>query len=294
VARYLQTEEFDIVHTHSTEAGIIGRFAAALVDAPAVVHTVHGVPFTSDRPPTLNRFVLSCERRAATVTDRLITNADAITTAYLGRNIGRREQYRTVYSGIDINRFRDAEPATDIDGSGVRVLCVARLVEGKGIEDLLAAVNRTDDQTLSVYLVGDGPHRSEIEREIPRRDLSQRVHVLGYRDDIPELMAACDLFVLPSYREGTPRVITEAMASGLPVIATDIAGIPEQIEEGTNGFLIQPGNIPALVDRLDRLAAAPSIRESFGAAGQQRAERFSRERMCADLADVYADVLSNR
>lgn len=290
VARYIQREEFDIVHTHSTEAGIIGRFAAAIAGTPVAVHTVHGVPFADDRNPLLETFVLRCERLAATYTDRLITNADAITEDYLRRSIGHPGQYTTVYSGIDIDQFQTAEPASDVTGSGVRILSVGRLADGKGFEDLLAALHRLES-SFSAYIVGDGPLREELEDDIDARGLSDQVHLLGYRDDVASIMAACDVFVLPSYREGTPRVITEAMASGLPVVSTDIAGIPEQVVDGENGFLIAPGNIEGLTDRLEQLITSATIRERFGKVSQGRVGRFSTEAMLVDLDEVYGEIL---
>ena len=288
VARYLRQEEFDIVHTHSTEAGIIGRFAAALAGVPAVVHTVHGVPFAEDRNVFLNQFVLQCERAAARRTDRIVTNANAITEEYLNRGIGQSDQYTTVYSGIDINQFKDASPAEDIDGSGVRILMVSRLADGKGFYDLFDALEAINTD-VSMYIVGDGPLFEELGATITNRDLP--VSMLGYRSDVASILAACDIFVLPSYREGTPRVITEAMASGLPVVSTDIAGIPEQILDGENGFLIQPGEVEALTDRLEQLIGSESLREKFGAVGCRRVKRFSKETMMSDLDSVYRSVL---
>lgn len=288
VANYLRRNDFDIVHTHSTEAGIIGRFAASIADVPAVVHTVHGVPFAEDRNALLNRFVLYSERAAARRTDRIVTNADTITETYLQRHIGQPEQYRTVYSGIDIERFRNASPADDIDGSGVRILMVSRLADGKGFEDLFDALESIDED-VSVYLVGDGPLFEELAATISDRDLP--VAMVGYRSDIASIMAACDVFVLPSYREGTPRVITEAMASGLPVISTAIAGIPEQVVDGESGFLIRPGDVEALSDRLERLIESETLREEFFTVGRERVEQFSIETMVSDLDAVYQDLL---
>lgn len=290
VARYLRRRDVDIVHTHGTEAGIIGRFAAALADIPAVVHTVHGVPFAPDRNNALEWFVLQCERAAAQYTDRIVTNADAIAEEYLEREIGRPEQYRTVYSGIDIEQFRNATPAEDISGDGVRIVMVGRLADGKGFSDLVAAIDRLDEQ-VSVYLVGDGPLREELEEEIAQRGLTDSVQLLGYRGDIPEILAACDVFVLPSYREGTPRVITEAMASGLPVIGTEIAGVPEQIDDRTNGLLIQPGDIEGLTDGFRRLVESAELREQFGAASRQRVEQFSTKAMLTEIDAVYRELL---
>lgn len=292
VARYLRKQGFDLIHTHSTEAGIIGRFAASLVEDVAAVHTVHGVPFTSDRNALLERFVLHCERAAARRTDCIVTNADAIAEEYLSRGIGQPEQYTTVYSGIDVDQFQGIEPAADITGNGVRVVMIGRLADGKGFEDLLAALDRLGRDDLSVYLVGDGPLRQSLKREIERRDLDEMIHMLGYRDDVPAILAACDVFVLPSYREGTPRVITEAMASGLPVVSTDIAGIPEQVADGENGFLIEPGNIEELVTSIERLIKSPDLRKQFGDAGQERVEQFSLDAMLSDIEIVYQNLIN--
>jgi glycosyltransferase involved in cell wall biosynthesis len=163
VARHLDRHEYDIVHTHCTEAGIIGRFAAAIAGTPAVVHTVHGVPFTTDRNSALNHFTQACERLAARCTDRIVTNADVITAAYCDRGIGRPEQYTTVYSAIDVDRFRTATPAPDIDASGVRILMVGRLAEGKGFEDLLTAIDRLGRDDVAVYLVDEPADNPQSE-----------------------------------------------------------------------------------------------------------------------------------
>jgi len=290
IARYIRASEFDIVHTHSTEAGIIGRFAAALAGTPAVVHTVHGVPFAEDRNDLLERFILTCERRAAPVSDRIVTNADAITADYLARGIGKPDQYTTVYSGIDLERFQGVNPAPDVDGDGVRIVMIGRLADGKGFHDLLEAIERVSGE-VSVYLVGDGPERDSIERAIDSRGLTETVTLLGYRSDIPAILAAADVFVLPSYREGTPRVITEAMASGLPVVATDIAGIPEQVADGESGYLIQPGDVSALAERLEALIGSEHRRVEFGRVGRERVTRFSESQMLSDLDAVYQSLL---
>lgn len=293
VARYLEKHDFDIVHTHSTEAGIIGRFAASIANVPIVIHTVHGVPFASDRNDILNRFVLYCERAAARRTDCLITNADAIAEEYLTRDIGRENQYRTVYSGIHLDDFHQATPAEDVSGDGIRIVMVGRLADGKGFEDLITAVEQLPRDKISVYFVGDGPLKDQLQKEIDERGLSDTIHLLGYRTDIPEILAACDIFVLPSYREGTPRVITEAMASGLPVVATNIAGVPEQIEDGVNGILIEPGDVNTLVAGLQQLIESPELRQQYAASSRERVERFSIQQMLTDIDSIYQDLLTN-
>jgi glycosyltransferase involved in cell wall biosynthesis len=291
LARYLRQEEFDIVHTHSTEAGIIGRFAARAAGVDNVVHTVHGVPFTEDRNAVLNRFVLACERRAATYTNRIITNADVIAEEYLERGIGTREQYRTIYSGVDLETFREASPATDLPGERPRIVMIARLAQGKGFRVLLDALESLSGFDGSVCIVGDGPLYDEIERQIEERGLSGTVFLTGYRDDVPNVLTASDILALPSFREGTPRVITEAMASGLPVVATDVAGIPEQISHGDNGYLIPPGDSEALRDWLEKLLTDKALREQMGERGLDRINIFSVTKMVNELDDVYQELL---
>lgn len=291
VAATLRRRDVDVLHTHSTEAGIIGRFAAVLAGVPAIVHTVHGVPFAADRNRLLNRFVLACERRVARHTDRIVTNADAIATEYQSLGIGRPEQYTTVYSGIDVEGIADAAPAEDVPGRRPRIAMVGRLVEGKGFDVLLDAVQRLEDRSFSVVVVGDGPLADSIEVDVGERNLTDIVHLLGYRDDVPSILAASDALVLPSYREGTPRVISEAMAAGLPVVATNIAGIPEQVEDGVSGYLVPTGDPATLADRLDDLLTDDARRRQFGSVARERAGRFSVDAMVTDLDAVYRDVL---
>lgn len=291
LARYFRREEFDIVHTHSTEAGIIGRFAAALAGVPNIVHTVHGVPFADDRNDMLNRFVLACERQAARYTDRIVTNADVIADDYLARGIGTPDQYTTVYSGVDLDAFADAEPVEDLSGERPRVVMVGRLADGKGHGVLLDAVESLGEFEGSVCLVGDGPLYDDLDAAIAERGLSNRVFLTGFRDDVPRILAASDVLVLPSFREGTPRVITEAMASGLPVVATDIAGIPEQAVDGESGYLIPTGDPAVLADRLETLLTGAELREQMGARGLERADRFSDTTMITQIDDVYQNLV---
>jgi glycosyltransferase involved in cell wall biosynthesis len=291
VAWFLSRNDFDIIHTNSTEAGIIGRVAAAIADVPAVVHTVHGVPFADDRNALLNQFVLTCERLAARYTDRIITNADLMAEEYLNRGIGTRDQYMTIPSGINLKPFRDASPAEDLPGGRPRIVMVGRLADGKGFDVLFDAVTEITHE-LSVCIVGDGPLVDTLESDIETRGLSDRVFLAGYRDDVPRVLAASDVLVLPSFREGTPRVITEAMAAGLPVVATDIAGIPEQVEHGESGYLIPPGDAATLANRLNELLADPQLRERFGQRGSELATQFSVEAMVDATTSLYELLLS--
>lgn len=286
VAWYLRREDIDVIHTHSTEAGIIGRLAGYLGNTPVVIHEIHGDPITADRNPVLNRVLLAIERHTAPLADRLIVKSKRIRDTFLKRGIGRQSQYELIYHGVDIERFHTE--TDELDDSSVRLLFVGRLAKGKGLFDLLDSVERLEG--VQINIVGDGPLRETLANEVKQRGL-ESVTLLGYRENIPLFMAHSDVLVLPSYREGTPRVITEAMASGLPVVATDIAGIPEQVVEGETGFLVPPGDVEALTAALRRLVNNPQLRAELGNAARFRVDRFDVETAKAAYRDLYARLI---
>jgi glycosyltransferase involved in cell wall biosynthesis len=164
---------------------------------------------------------------------------------------------------------------------------VSRLAEGKGFDVLLDAAERFKEEDVSILIAGDGPLQSDLEKEIHDRDLDDAVHLLGYRTDIPNVMMESDILVLPSFREGTPLVIIEAMAAGLPVIATNIAGIPELIDDTKTGYLIEPGDPDTLASRVDELAQDSNQRELFGHAGQKRSNAFETRQMVSEYQNLY-------
>lgn len=286
VAWYLHCEDIDVIHTHSTEAGVIGRFAGWLARTPVVVHEIHGDPITADRNPLLNQALLVLERLSAPLADRLIVKAERIRETFLDRGIGRREQYELIYHGVDIARFRDIPDVAPADDGPVRLLFVGRLEDGKGLFDLLDAVERLEEVRLDI--AGDGPLYNDLQTAVSDRDLN--VTLLGYRDDIPQLMSRADVFVLPSYREGTPRVITEAMAAGLPVVATDIAGIPDQVTDGKTGVLVTPGDVDELTRVLRELISDPHRRGRYGALAQEHVNEFAVETAAERYRDLYRQL----
>lgn len=290
VARYLRTEEIDLLHTHSTEAGIIGRFAAQLAGVPVVVHEVHGDPITSDRNPLLNASILQLERVAARSSTVQIVKSEHIERTYLDRGIGTPDQYRTIYHGVELDDFRTATPNREEDVPVV--LFAGRLSSGKGLNDLLDAVGRLREETAFKLLVaGDGPLSDDLTARVEREGLGNVVELLGYRNDVPELMAAADVFVLPSYREGTPRVITEALAAGTPVIATNIAGIPEQVADAETGYLVEPGDIDAFVDRLHLLLTDRDVRASMSGRAESSVAKFDVMTARRTYRELYDELL---
>lgn len=293
VAWYLYREDVDLIHTHSTEAGIIGRLAATLARTQTVIHEIHGDPITTDRSPVLNTFLLFMERLVAPFTTTFIAKSANIRETYLQRGIGTASQYVIIHHGVDMRRYRSADAAVN-DDDEVVFLFVGRLEDGKGLIDLLSAFEeiapRHDTRLL---IAGDGPLADELEDEIEHRKLEQSVELLGFRQDVPELMKGSDVLVLPSYREGTPRVITEALAAGLPVVATDIAGIPEQVTDGETGVLVSPGDTTALQTVLESLIDDPEMRTQLANADQSDLEKFSVDRSQAEIRRLYRDLFDD-
>ncbi|MFB6141781.1 MAG: glycosyltransferase family 4 protein [Halorientalis sp.] len=290
VAWHLRRTDVEILHTHSTEAGVIGRLAAAFAGTPTVVHEVHGDPMTADRNGLLNRFLLAAERRCARLSDRIVVKSERIRETYLDRGIGRPEQYVVIHHGVETERFRTAAPERrEREAEPVRLLFVGRLADGKGLFDLLDALERVaESRDVWLQIAGEGPLAEELAREIDERGLP--AELLGYREDVPALMADADVLALPSYREGTPRVVTEAMASGLPVVATAIAGIPDQVADGESGYLVEPGDVAALADRIADLVEDPETRAAFGSRGQERAEEFDIDRAKDAYRELYRSL----
>lgn len=292
VAWYLWREEIHVLHTHSTEAGIIGRWAGYLVDTPLVIHEVHGDPIAEDRNPLLNAVLLWLERMSALATTRIVVKSERIRGTYLARGIGNPNQYELVYHGVDTERFENATANGDRgdETNPVRILFVGRLADGKGLFDLLDAVARLDSD-VTLEIVGDGPLADDLAVAVRRRGLDGIVTLHGHRSDVGRVMAGADVFVLPSYREGTPRVVTEARAAGLPVVATDIAGLPEMVRDGETGFLVEPGDVDALQDRLARLVGSPELRRRMGKRGREGLAKFDRETAAEAYQELYRSVL---
>jgi len=145
-----------------------------------------------------------------------------------------------------------------------------------------------------LVLVGDGPQRGEVEAAVARAGLDARVHLLGLRRDVPELLRAFDAFVLASRWEGLPRVFPQAMAAGLPIVATRVDGAPDAVTPGENGWLVDVGDVAALAGRMADLAADPAAARRMGEAGRARVGEFSARRMVDELAALYSQLAAAR
>ena len=292
----------DLLHTHSSKAGIVGRAAARLAGVPAVVHTVHGWSFNDTQPRSTRSAYVALERLAATKTDLLLCVSESDRETGAERGIGEAERYRILRSGIDPSLYAAAGevresvrlelgfgPGTILAGS------VGNLKAQKAPLDFVEAARRAHarDPRLRFVFAGDGELRGEVERAISAASLGDVVRLLGWRDDVPQLLAALDLFVLTSRFEGLPRAALQAVAAGVPVVATDTGGIAEVIASGVSGVLVPVGDVEAAAQGILRLARDPAEGRRLAAAALARlGEEFDIRRMVRDLEDHYDGLLA--
>jgi glycosyltransferase involved in cell wall biosynthesis len=298
----------DVVHTHSSKAGILGRAAAWKEGVPAVVHTIHGLAFHPYQPAWRNWIYVASERWAAHRCHRIVCVADAMRDQALAAGIGTPEQYVTIYSGMEVERYLDpgAEPGERRDGvraalgfapEDLVVGTVARLTELKGHDDLLDALGDLMRERPDVKLlwVGDGWWRERLLGRVDALGLREQVVTTGLvpSEEIPRFLRAMDVLAHPSYREGLPRAVVQGMLSGLAAVAYDVDGTREVLIDGTTGCLVAPGDRAGLRHAVTWLLDHPAERAEMGRRGRALCgARFPASVMVEKLDALYADILA--
>ncbi|MEK7704584.1 MAG: glycosyltransferase family 4 protein [Myxococcota bacterium] len=289
-----------LVHTHSSKAGILGRWAAFLGGADLVVHSIHGFGHPHHGPSLTRRVLRLAEQLTAFVTDGF--TADSAANIRDGRRdrLVRRQPATVVRCGIDVDeltrRPKAREQLRTTLGIAPREAVVLSVACLKPQKDPLTLV-RVAEQVLRVrpttwfLLAGDGELRAASESLARDLGIAERVRFLGWRRDIAELMQASDVLLLTSRWEGLPQVLPQAMAAGLAVVATSVDGNPEAIEHEHNGLLCQSGDVPALARATLRLLGDRALRQAFVRVGKERVAAFSREQMVRDLDAFYARLV---
>ncbi|MFT7626071.1 MAG: glycosyltransferase involved in cell wall biosynthesis, partial [Myxococcota bacterium] len=301
--RLMRQHRFDVVHTHSSKAGILGRLAASISGVPVVIHTVHGWGFHDRQSAAVQRFYVQLERKAAGVTSRWITVSDRDARVGVERGIAPASAFAIIRSGIDIDAFARARlpRATVRQQLGLpldaRVLgTVGRLSQQKDPLSFVRAARHVADSVPGTHfvMVGDGELRPQVEAEIARLGLGEQFVITGFRPDVPELLQSFDVFALSSLWEGLPRVVPEAMAAGLPVVATRTCGTEEAMDPGRSGYLVPPAQPKALANRAAALLASPEQAAAMGQHGKQYlSDEFSRQRMVERIASVVRSELAS-
>jgi glycosyltransferase involved in cell wall biosynthesis len=303
----LRQERFDLVHTHTPKAGVLGRAAARVCRVPCLVNTVHGLWATPEDRPSKRLAVLAAEWLAARFSDlELYVNGEDLAWA---RRTGvvEADRSRRIGNGVDLTRFNPAavSPARaaalrrelGISDGELVVTAVGRLVAEKGYRELFLAAERVMAELPTArFLVAGGPDPDKADAlggEELARAAASGVVLCGWREDVQELLAVADVFVLPSHREGLPLSAVEAAAMGRAMVLTDIRGCREVVVDGRDGLLVPPRDANALAAALMRLLRDPALRARLGTAARRRAvERFDQHRVHGELVNRYRELLA--
>jgi glycosyltransferase involved in cell wall biosynthesis len=267
IARHLRALQPDIVHTFLLTASLYGRLAAILAGVPIVIGTEVNIYEHKQTHHAL------AERWLMHGTDRVVVSAESVRDFYVRQVHADPARVDVIYNAVDWAQLQTTEGRDAFRASvGVPAAAplggiIARLTEQKAHRYLFEAMASTPALApLHLLVVGDGELRDELRGRAERHGLMNRVHFLGARRDLGNVLAAIDLFVMPSLWEGLPLSMVLAMGAGLPVVVSDVAGIPEVVEDGVSGMLVPPGDVPALGSALARLVADPALRRAMGAA----------------------------
>jgi glycosyltransferase involved in cell wall biosynthesis len=286
----IRRERPDLVHANSSKAGVLGRLAAWVARVPVRVFTVHGWAFKAHKGLAA-RLYRWADRAMVPLTSATICVSETERRAGLAAGTCHAERTVVIPNAVNV----DAAPHAPHVGDPPVIVTVGRLAPPKDALTLLRALAAVAPTPFTALLVGDGPDRPEVEAELRALGLQDTVELAGERRDVPLLLASADMFVLSSRSEGAPISILEAMAAGLPVVASAVGGVAELVVDGETGLLVPPANPGRLAEALQRLLRDPALRRRLGAAGLARArERFDLRALQSAHLELYARELARR
>ena len=310
VFRLMRRGRYDIVHVHTPFAQVIGRMAARLAGVPLVLYTSHGFQFHESRPHLVRSAIKWIERFLGRHTDMVFTQSreDAQTAVEIG--IAPAERVLWIGNGIQLHRFtpgpedRTARSEFGLETDHKIVGFIGRIVREKGVIELIEAMAEVSAAVPDARLLvvgdtlasdGDTAAKALVQSTIDRLGIHDKVRFAGLRDDTPRLLRVMDVFVLPSWREGMPRSIIEAMSTGLPVIATDIRGCREEVVDGETGVLVPPKRADLLAKAIVSLLTDRETAIRMGERGRERAlEWFDEAKVVERQLAAYAALLEKK
>jgi len=299
---------YDIIHTHTSKAGFLGRLASRAAGHRNTIYAPHGTVFSGYFPGWQTDLFILAERLAAGWCRRIITLSRAEVREFLERGIGVESRFRVVPNGIDIDALIGQKDRADTRATlgwsdrDLVIVSIGRLEPVKGHHTLIhaapkiiEAVSRSPEHlTVRFLLAGDGTMRERLSFEAERSGVSDHVHFAGHRDDVGAILTAGDLFVMPSINEGIGLAVVEAMACSLPVVASNVGGIPEVVEDGVSGILVPPNDARALATACSALLLDPQTRKQMGSEGERRARaRYDIHTALENTAAVYRELMED-
>lgn len=276
----------DLIHAHSSKAGLLARLAAKIANKPTVF-TAHGWGFKPGVPILRRYLVRIGETFCAWLTDKIVCVSEYDRNLAESYKVAKSSQLCMIRNGITDTTLM-AQP----ENSPVKIIMVARFDEPKQQEQLVACFSNISSDSAKLILVGDGPNLDKVKQIVKNIGLEDRVIFTGDRDDVDRLLSDAHIFVLLSEYEGLPISIIEAMRAGLPVIASAVGGIPEEVADRESGFLV-PNDRSAITEKLNLTIESPSLRQQMGAAGRKiYLNKLHVNLMVEKTISVYAEVLS--
>jgi glycosyltransferase involved in cell wall biosynthesis len=301
----MRAERPHILHTHTAKAGALARaaaLAAGRARPPIVVHTFHGHVLKGYFGPGRTAFFKQVERSLARYSDVLVAVSPEVRDELVEHGVAPMEKFTVIRLGIPLaDRLGDASAGLDyrvlygIPQDAFVVGWVGRMTGVKDTDAVLEILRATRERDIDAVLcmVGDGPDRERLEQVAHDLGIARSTYFVGYQTDIAGYYRLFDAFVLPSVNEGTPVSAIEALASGTPVVATRVGGVPDVVTDGVDGFLVPPRDTEAAADRLAQLAREPELRARLGETGRANAQaRYSVERLVDDVDRLYRELLA--
>ncbi len=300
LARLMRSYRPDIVHTHQSKAGLLGRLAGTMTRVPNRVHTFHGTVFEGYFSPRMTAAVLAAERLAARATTTTIVLSDEQRRELAERKIGRRDRVRVIPLGLELERFAghsraEARAELGLDDGGRRHRRRRAARAHQADRPPVAGVRqraRPVAPMTRLCIVGDGPLRPELEAQAAALGLGDAVRFAGWSDAMPAWHAAADIVVNSSDSEGTPLALIEAGATGRPVVATRVGGVEDVVVDGVTGWLVDRDDEAAFAERIGRLVEDPGMRARMGEEAMARSQAHAAGRLVDDVAALYAELLA--
>jgi glycosyltransferase involved in cell wall biosynthesis len=308
LARMMRVERPTILHTHTAKAGAVGRAAALLAGRsrpPIIVHTFHGHVLRGYFGRFWTGFFRLLERLLARITDVLVAVSPEVRDELVALGVAPASKFRVIRLGIELaNRISpngtakaETRRVMGVPDNRFLVGWIGRMTGVKRTDVLLKGFRALRDEGVDAVLcmVGDGPDRSAVEELAGELGIVRDCLFAGYQEEVGPFFAAFDVFVLPSGNEGTPVTAIEALAGGCPVVATRVGGVPDVVEDGVDGFLVEPAAVQELAARLAELARDPELRTRMGAAGRERMQtRYAVDRLVDDIDRLYRELLERK
>jgi glycosyltransferase involved in cell wall biosynthesis len=298
--RLIRAGNYDVVHTHSSVAGVIGRLAAFLAGVPVIVHHVHGWGLREDMSFGVKMMYLSLERLCALCTNRLIAVSKATIRKGLAYRICREDKFTLIYNGITLQDFRPTLDKQNVyselglDPRRKTVGMIGRLDAQKNPLDFIRSASMVANRNpeAQFLIAGEGRLHSDCEALVRELNLQDRFFLLGFRNDIGRILSVVDIVASTSLWDGLPVVFQEAMSAGRPIVANDIDGASDVVIDGRTGYLVPPRQNPQMAERILYLLDHDDVCQEMGATARKDSERFSTDQMINGIECLYCELSS--